>query len=358
MLLLFVVALSFSISTAFAADNTTKTTKTSQNLAAGSPAATTFTSAQINTAAGKVKTYTEKNKKLPNYVTIKNKKVTMPQFMKLMAANTINLNGKKAKSVTVSTVKSPLATTEKVKSGNLAKSQYVNLAQKINTHINKYSKAPNYVNTSRGKISFNNLVYSFSKVLKFNADKKRLPNTVSVKPWSVVSVKKVSSEGSSSVSGLRPVYIMSDNINGKTADKARINKIVSELKKLGAKAYLYSIGPNSPKALLDKKVPKNALVVYIYGGACAGTIKETSSKWYKSIKGDRKVYFVWTEGAKEITGLKFLERAHDDNFSPYSFKGLSNPDKFLKSNGYQFIENYTNSQASKLAKTLFAQAKS
>lgn len=356
MLLLFVVALSFSISTAFAAEPTKKTSK---NIAAGSPAATTFTSAQINTAAGKVKAYTEKNKKLPNSVTIKNTKVTMPQFLKLMTTNTVNLNSKKAKSVKLTTVKSPTTTTEKVKTGNLAKSQYVTLAKTINNHISKYGKAPNYVNTPRGKVSFKNIVYTYSKVLKFNADKKRLPNTVLVKPWSTVT--KVTSEGSSSVKtvkGLRPVYIMSDNINGKSADKARINKIVSELKNLGAKAQFYALGPNSPKALMDKKVPKNALVVYIYGGACAGTIKETGSKWYKSIKGDRKVFFVWTDGAKEITGLKFLERAHDDNFSPYSFKGLKNPDKFLKSNGYGFIENYTNSQVKSLAKILLNQAKS
>lgn len=355
-LLLFSLALSISMSTAFATDNTTKTTKT---LAAGSPAATSFTSAQINTAAKNVKTFVEKNKRLPNYVTVNKKQVTTPQFLKLMTTNTVNLNSKKTKSVTLTTVKNPSSSaTDNVKTGTLGKSEYVTLANKILQHNAKYGNVPSSVTSSKGKLNFQNLVYTYSKILNFQVTQKRLPNTVSVKTWKVTSSKATSEGSSTTVSGLRPIYIMSDNINGKNTDNTRINKLVSALKKLGAKAYNYGLGPNSPKALLDKKVPSNALVVYIYGGADAGVIKETGSAWYKKIKGNREVFFVWAQGAKKITGLKWLERAHDDNYSPYSFKGLANPDKFLLNNGYQFYEGYTNSKVNELAKIIFNQAKS
>lgn len=356
-LLLFGLALSLSMSTAFATDNTTKTTKTTKNLAAGSPAATSFTSSQINTAAGKVKTYVEKNKRLPTYVTINNQQVTMPQFLKLMTTNTVNLNSKKTKSVTLSTVKSPTTTvTENVKSGNLGKSEYVTLASKIEQNIIKYGKVPSSVTSSRGKINFQTMVYTYSKILNFIVANKRLPNTVSVKPWNVVS-SKITSEGTGT-GGIRPVYIISDNINNKSVDNNRINIIVSALKKLGLEAYNMGAGTNNIGILQNPKVPSNALIVQIMGGACAATIKETGTAWYKNLVGSKKVFYVWTQGAKKITGLNWLERAHDDNFSPYSFKGLANPDEYLLKNGYQYYEGYTNSKVNVLAKLIYSQATS
>ena len=73
----------------------------------------------------------------------------------------------------------------------------------------------------------------------------------------------------------RPVYITSDNIVSKTKDNARINNIIKSLNTLGIKAYNMGVGPNNHiKVLQTSKVPKNALIVNIYGGACAGTIWE------------------------------------------------------------------------------------
>ena len=43
----------------------------------------------------------------------------------------------------------------------------------------------------------------------------------------------------------------------------------------------------------------------------------------------------------DITGMKFLKRAHDDNYSPSSFTGLAYPDIYLKNHGYDYA--YTTS---------------
>ncbi|ADZ09595.1 Pseudomurein-binding repeat-containing protein [Methanobacterium lacus] len=136
----------------------------------------------------------------------------------------------------------------------------------------------------------------------------------------------------------RPVYITSDNINNKTADNTRINNIVTGLKALGIKAYNMGIGPNTHvKVLQNTNVPQNALIVDIYGGADAGTLLEMGQSWYKKIKGARSVYSIFWPPSKVITGLAFLERAHDDNYSPASFTGLANPDQYLINNGYNYI---------------------
>lgn len=347
------------MSTAFATDNNTNSsvkTTTTEKIAAGSPKAAgstpSFTSSQINSAASKIKSYVEINKKLPNYVTINKVQVTMPQFLSLMTKNVIYINSGISKSVTTTNIKNASTATETVKSGTLTKTEYISLAKTINSYINSNGKAPSYTTTKLGKIKFQNLVYTFSKVLNFKAQNGRLPNTVSIKPWNVIA-SKTSSEGND----LRPVYIISDLINSKTVDNNRINLIVTELKKLGLKACNMGVGTDNIGILQNSKIPKNAMIIQICGGACAGTIKEVGTTWYKNLVGSKEVFYLWTSGATKITGLSWLPRAHDDNFSPASFKGLANPDKYLIKNGYNYYEGYTNSQAAKLAKIIYNEAK-
>ena len=82
------------------------------------------------------------------------------------------------------------------------------------------------------------------------------------------------------------------------------------------------------------------------------------TNWYKNLKGTKKVFMVFTEGATKITGLDWLPRAHDDNFSPESFTGLAHPDEYLLSNGYKYYEGYTNSKVAELAQIIYNEATS
>jgi hypothetical protein len=59
--------------------------------------------------------------------------------------------------------------------------------------------------------------------------------------------------------------------------------------------------------------------------------------YYKQWVGSRKVFSVWIPPSVDITGLAWLPRAHDDNFSPQNFTGLANPDQYLLSNGYHYM---------------------
>ena len=93
--------------------------------------------------------------------------------------------------------------------------------------------------------------------------------------------------------------------------------------------------------------------VEIAGGACAGTIWEKGTTWYKNLVGNKKVFIAFTSGATKITGLSWLPRSHDDNFSPSSFKGLANPDQFLLKNGYNYFEGLTNSNVNQLVQSIY-----
>jgi hypothetical protein len=181
-------------------------------------------------------------------------------------------------------------------------------------------------------------VYTYSKILSFKDVKGRLPHTAYIKPWVY-----------------RPVYIISDIINSVTYDNNRNNILVNELKKLGVNAYNKGVGTDNIG--IFQTLPSNALLVQICGGACAGTIYETGSTYYKNLVDTREVFFVWTEGAMKITGLAWLPRAHDDNFSPPGFTGLAHPDQFILSNGYHYYEGYTNDEAVELAKIIYNNAK-
>ena len=140
----------------------------------------------------------------------------------------------------------------------------------------------------------------------------------------------------------RPIYITSDNINNPTTDNARINSIIAGLKALGLTAYNMGLGPNQHDTILtNAKLPSNAVIVDIYGGADAGLIKEMGSAWYKAEKGAKTVYSVFWPPSTDITGLAFLARAHDDNYDPASFTGLANPAKYLLDNGYYYIHSGT-----------------
>lgn len=148
----------------------------------------TYSNTQISAASSKVKSYYETNNRLPCYVTINNHKVTMPQFLQLLADDIYLLNCEGSSSITLRTVATPSKPVENVKTGNLTKKQYLTLVKTTRSYIYTTGKAPNYENTALGKIKFQNLVYIFSKIVNFQKINKRLPNQVSVKSFTTAII--------------------------------------------------------------------------------------------------------------------------------------------------------------------------
>jgi len=139
-----------------------------------------FTIKQISDAASKVKSYIETNKRLPNFVTINSIQVTTPEFLKLMTKSLIQINGGIKTPVTLTGIASPEESSEKFTTGNINKTEYIDIIKRINAFIDADSQAPNYATTSLGKMSYESLVYMFSKTLSFYNKNSSLPSYVSM----------------------------------------------------------------------------------------------------------------------------------------------------------------------------------
>jgi len=143
----------------------------------------TFTLKEIIDAPARVKKFTETHHKLPEHVQISSKAVSMPDFLRLMVISTLEINSKKGSSVKLKSMKSPPKPSEDVSDGNINKAEYLDMAQRIGTFMDSNGIAPNYASSSRGYIRYENLIYTYSKILNYYKTNKRLPNYVSVSSW-------------------------------------------------------------------------------------------------------------------------------------------------------------------------------
>lgn len=179
-----------TVSTQEAAAGSTKTTVTTKN----------FTTSQINDAAARVKAYIETNHVLPKYVTIGTTQVQMPDFLKLLTANLLQINSKTNTSITLKNVGTPAKPIESIKDGNIVKSGYLDLAKRVNAFIDANGVLPNYANSNLGKLRYENLIYIYSKILNYYKVNKVLPNYVTVKAWSKIGTGSTTSNTSGSIS--------------------------------------------------------------------------------------------------------------------------------------------------------------
>lgn len=158
------------------------------SIGASAAANTTFNTTQISQSAGQVKSYVETNGSLPANVTVGDQQITPSQFLYLLTTGTQNVNSGNTTLIALKNVSKPSSPTETLTSGTIAKSEYLTLAGKINAFISANGRLPNYVTTSLGTMRYESLVYMYSKIMNYYGVNKVLPNTVSVKPWSTISV--------------------------------------------------------------------------------------------------------------------------------------------------------------------------
>ena len=140
----------------------------------------TYTVSQVATAANNVKTFIDTNKTLPNYVTVSTTKISIPQYLYLATSTLINVNSGSMAATTLKTVNSPNAPSGTYKSGNISKTEYISIANYIQSYINTNCKAPNNVASSLGNIPYATLIYMYSKLMNFYNTNQRLANYVSI----------------------------------------------------------------------------------------------------------------------------------------------------------------------------------
>ncbi|AXV39417.1 MAG: hypothetical protein CIT02_03365 [Methanobacterium sp. BAmetb5] len=146
----------------------------------------TYTIAEIVDAAGRVKSFVETYHVLPNYVQIGSLQVSMPQFLYLLSTCTSQLNSGITSLISLPSVSVASSPLEQMTSGNLDKTEYVDLANRVKSFMDSNGIAPNYGSTSLGKLRFESLLYLYSRVVAFYGQNQYLPNYATMKSWSSV----------------------------------------------------------------------------------------------------------------------------------------------------------------------------
>ena len=154
-----------------------------------SPTIATFTMDQIKDAASRVKNFVETNETLPNYVTIGSIQVSMPQFLELLSSATLQLTIGNTDSIILKNYSSPTNPKDTIKSGNIPKTEYLTIANDVKSYMDSTGKTPDYdYQTSLGTyLGYQNLVYMYSKIIDYYTNNGKMPDSVSMKSWSVVT---------------------------------------------------------------------------------------------------------------------------------------------------------------------------
>jgi hypothetical protein len=139
---------------------------------------TGLTIKQLITAARDVKMYYEKYGYLPTKIYVSKQAISMPQFLQLLTTGTVNIKNSKLTPLSMPNVQSSYNSTGNYKKGNIKLSEYLKTASEIQKYIKTHRTAPKNVKTSLGTVSFNKLVYNYSKILNFYRTRGRLPNYV------------------------------------------------------------------------------------------------------------------------------------------------------------------------------------
>ncbi|OWT33156.1 hypothetical protein BGI41_03865 [Methanobrevibacter sp. 87.7] len=137
---------------------------------------------QIIAASKVLKEYYASNGKLPSTVMVGSVKCTLAQFLYYESRAISQLNfGNKANIAIVKALNEPSSPNlGNVKSGNLAKSAYVDSAARTYKFILNYNQGPNYSTTTLGTVSYNYLIRAFADVLVSYGNNNALPSSVAI----------------------------------------------------------------------------------------------------------------------------------------------------------------------------------
>ncbi|NYB52368.1 MAG: hypothetical protein HVN35_07425 [Methanobacteriaceae archaeon] len=140
-----------------------------------------------------MKNYIENNKQLPTIVNIYGHNIIMPTFLELLTTTVLQIN--KNDLITPINSKSygnaPLPR-DTMNTGNIPKNEYISIAQNVKNFMDSQLKAPEYAySTSIGLyFSYQNMIYTYSKILDAYNSTGSLPSNVAVGPW-MVTVSQV-----------------------------------------------------------------------------------------------------------------------------------------------------------------------
>lgn len=159
--------------------SSTPTTVSTSNSGSNKP--TTLSQSSILLASKSVYTYMNKNGKLPNYVTIAGFKYSLSEYMYILSKTITYKYNKITSSIKVKyDVKNPSKASGNSIKGTISSKSYYTYAKNIVNYIEKYNRAPNYINSGLGKIQYQTAIFGLNKVLNYIYSNGKLPSTLSL----------------------------------------------------------------------------------------------------------------------------------------------------------------------------------
>ena len=138
----------------------------------------------------------------------------------------------------------------------------------------------------------------------------------------------------------KTIVLSSDNIVNKTQDRRLLNQMAKILRSKGYTVKIAGIGPNYH--VNSVRNYRNVCVFHLVGGVDSGMFVDMSDYYYKSYLRQNNNQFVLGCVAPPVYlnlgNMTWLRRAHDDNYSPKSFRGIYYPGKYFnKRTGLNYV---------------------
>jgi predicted deacylase len=149
----------------------------------------TFNIDEVAAAGSWVKSAVEINYQLPEYMIISGHYVSMPSLLELLTTSILQINAGINTIIDYNACSQPQVIRDDVSSGNIGQQEYLKIAGDIKSYAENTWIAPGYAyQTSLGThFGFSNMVYTYSKIIDYYNQNKRLPASVAVQPWYIVS---------------------------------------------------------------------------------------------------------------------------------------------------------------------------
>lgn len=149
--------------------------------------AANVTTEQVTNTSTVVKSYMETNHTLPSGVDVGENPVSMSQYLQLSTITVLNINNDSNATIHINSCNNLAYPSESSSSRNINKTEYLDIANRVNIFINNYGIAPNYASTRTGTIRYESLIYIYSQILNSYRINGVSPDYVIMNTWAVVS---------------------------------------------------------------------------------------------------------------------------------------------------------------------------
>lgn len=141
---------------------------------------------QVVNASENVNSYINTNHTLPSNTNVGGNQVDMPQYLELSTTAVLNINAGSSASIPIGSYSPAPSPSETINSRNFSKTEYLELADRVQSFMDSNGRAPNYATTSAGNIRYESLIYMYSGILNSYRINNVLPDYITVNPWSTV----------------------------------------------------------------------------------------------------------------------------------------------------------------------------